>query len=308
VESAQSATPGARPLSRGMRRLLVAAAILDLLAGTQATLLSGHSALFFAWPIDSALTTAFIGASFWAAGVLIYWASRQDLFVRARIVVPAIAVVVTTLLAATIRHLDTFLISPLGPIWVEVYVLIGPIVAVVLALQLAVPGRDPHSGTHLPVALRAALTFQGAAMLSAGAWLFFFPGSANDIWPWALTELTSQAIGGWLLGIGITAAYLVWHDDRTDIPGALLSYVVLSGCLLVALLRYTRELDAGDLSVWLYAAFWLSTLAIGATGTRLAWLDGAYRVKRPTGGVPVEVVPSPWPVAPPPRDPAESLR
>jgi hypothetical protein len=76
-----------RPLSSGMRRLLVAVAVLDLLAGTQAFVLSEHTVVFFAWPIEAPLTAAFVGASFWAAGVLIFWASRQDTFVRARIVV-----------------------------------------------------------------------------------------------------------------------------------------------------------------------------------------------------------------------------
>ena len=130
-----------RLLSRGMRRLLVAAAILDLLAGTQAFLLADHAATFFAWPIDAPLSAAFIGASFWAAGVLIFWSARQDTWVRARVAIPAVAVVVTTLLAATLRHLETFS-SPLGLVWIEVYALIGPVAAVLLALQLAAPGAD----------------------------------------------------------------------------------------------------------------------------------------------------------------------
>ena len=286
-----------RPLSRGMRRLLLGAAILDLLAGTQASMLSAHSRIFFAWPIAEPLTTAFIGASFWAAGVLIFWASRQELFVRARITVPAIAVVVATLTTATVRHLDTFLITPLGPVWVEIYVLIAPVVVVVLALQLGVPGTDPRSGRRLPPWLRAGLAVQAVAMLAAGGVLFFAPGHANSWWPWPVTELTSQAIGGWLLGIGVTAAYIVWHDDREDIAGAVLSYVVLSGCLLVALARYPGSLDAGDAALWIYAAFWLSTLGLGLAGTHLAWRDGRYAVARPTGGVPVEVVAPPFPVA-----------
>jgi hypothetical protein len=305
--------PPTRPLSRGLRRLLLAAAVLDLLAGTQASILSAHTGLFFAWPIASPLTAAFVGASFWAAGVLIYWSSRQETFVRARVTVPAIAVVVTTLLIATVRHLDTFLVSPLGPLWIEIYVLIGPIVAVVLALQLAVPGRDHHSGRRLPPGLRLGLAAQGTLMLAAGATLFFAPGQAHAIWPWAVNELSSQTIGGWLLGIGVTAAYVVLHDDREDLPGVMPCYVVLGGSLLAALARYPDALDASGAAIAAYAAFWASTVALGATGTRLAHRDGRYVALRPPGGIPVEVVAASAPPAaerewPAQREwPAESL-
>jgi hypothetical protein len=282
------ATPP-RLLSRGMRRLLVAAAVLDLLAGTQAYLLPDHAAVFFAWPIQAPLTATFIGASFWAAGVLIYWSSRQRLWVRARLTVPAIAVVVATLLAATLRHIDVFG-SPLGIVWIEVYVLVGPVVVVLLALQLAAPGSDPHSGRRLPRWLRGGLAAQAAALLAGGVLLFFFPGSAADVWPWPLTELTSMAIGGWLLGIGVTAAYIVWHDDYEDVPGALLSNLVLGGAQLLALATHPGQLDAADPALWAYVAVWLIVLALGAAGVRLAARDGRYAVTRAPGGVPVELV------------------
>ena len=179
-------------------------------------MLPDHAAVFFAWPITAPLSAAYVGASFWAAGVLIFWASRQRHWVRARVTIPAIAVVVSTLLAATLRHLELFS-SPLGLVWVEVYVLVGPVAVVLLALQLGVPGTDPHSGRALPGWLRGGLAIQAGALLAAGGLLFLAPGTAADVWPWPLTELTSMAIGGWMLGVAVTAVYLVWHDDRDDI-------------------------------------------------------------------------------------------
>ena len=278
-----------RPLSRGMQRLLVAAAVLDLLAGTQAFMLPDHAAVFFAWPIAAPLSAAYVGASFWAAGVLIFWASRQTHWVRARVTIPAIAVVVGTLLAATLRHLELFS-SPLGLVWIEVYVLVGPVAVVLLALQLGVPGTDPHSGRTLPGWLRGGLAVQAGAMLATGGLLFLAPGTAADVWPWPLTELTSMAIGGWMLGVAVTAVYLVWHDDREDIAGALLADVVLGGCLLLALVMHPGQLDAADPALWAYAAGCLAVLGLGLAGVRLAHRDGAYTVTRAPGGIPVELV------------------
>ncbi|MET0686265.1 MAG: hypothetical protein ABW060_13180 [Solirubrobacteraceae bacterium] len=272
-----------------MRRLLVAAAVLDLLAGTQAFLLADHAATFFAWPIDAPLSAAFIGASFWAAGVLIFWSARQETWVRARVAIPAVAVVVSTLLAATLRHLEAFG-SPLGLVWIEVYALVGPIAAVLVALQLAAPGEDLHSGHRIPAGLRAGLALLAGGLGAAGALLFLAPGTAADVWPWPLTELTSMALGGWLGGIAVTAAYLVWFDDRADLGGALLSVTVLAACQLLALALHPAQLDAADPALWAYVAAWAGVLALGLAGVRVARADGRYRVVRGPGGVPVEMV------------------
>jgi hypothetical protein len=272
-----------------MRRLLVAAAVLDLLAGTQAFLLADHAATFFAWPIDAPLSAAFIGASFWAAGVLIFWSARQDTWVRARVALPAVAVVVATLLAATLRHLETFS-SPLGLVWVEVYALVGPVAVVLVALQLAAPGADLHSGARIPPALRGGLAALAGALGAAGALLFLAPGTAAEIWPWPLTELTSMALGGWLGGIAVTAAYLVWFDDRADLGGALLSVSVLAACQLLALAMHPGQLDAADPALWAYVAVWMAVLALGLAGVRVAQGDKRYRVVRGPGGVPVEMI------------------
>ncbi len=272
-----------------MRRLLVAAAVLDLLAGTQAFLLADHAATFFAWPIEAPLSAAFIGASFWAAGVLIFWSARQDTWVRARVAIPAVAVVVTTLLAATLRHLETFS-SPLGLVWIEVYALVGPVAVVLVALQLAAPGADLHSGARIPPALRAGLAVLAGALGAAGALLFLAPGTGADVWPWPLTELTSMALGGWLGGIAVTAAYLAWFDDRADLGGAMLSVTVLAACQLLALALHPGQLDAADPALWAYVAAWAGVLGLGLAGVRVAHGDKRYRVVRRPGGVPVEMV------------------
>ena len=268
--------PTPRLLSRGMRRLLVAAAILDLLAGTQAFLLADHASTFFAWPIDAPLSAAFIGASFWAAGVLIFWCARQDTWVRARVAIPAVAVVVVTLLTATLRHLEAFT-SPLGLVWIEVYALIGPVAAVLVALQIAAPGADHHSGRHIPAGLRAGLAVLAGGLGAAGALLFLAPGTAADVWPWPLTELTGRAAGAWC-------------DDRADLGGPLLSVTVLAACQLLALALHPGQLDAADPALWAYAAAWAGALALGLAGVRVARGDGRYRVVRGPGGVPVEMV------------------
>ena len=99
-----------------------------------------------------------------------------------------------------------------------------------------------------------------------------------------------MALGGWLGGIAITAAYLVWFDDRADLGGAMLSVTVLAACQLLALVLHPAQLDAADPALWAYAAAWAGALALGLAGVRVAHADGRYRVVRGPGGVPVEMV------------------
>jgi hypothetical protein len=61
--------------------------------------------------------------------------------------------------------------------------------------------------------------------------ILLFVGSADlraDIWPWVLTPLTAKAVGTWLIGIGVIAGYIALFDDRADVPGNSVAYLVLS--------------------------------------------------------------------------------
>ena len=56
-----------RPVVPGMRRLLLAAAVLVLLAGLQLFVFTGRTDSFFAFTIANPLAAAFLGAAYWAA-------------------------------------------------------------------------------------------------------------------------------------------------------------------------------------------------------------------------------------------------
>ena len=99
-----------------------------------------------------------------------------------------------------------------------------------------------------------------------------------------------MALGGWLGGIAVTAAYLVWADDRADLGGAMLSVTVLAACQLLALAMHPGQLDAAEPALWAYAAAWAGVLALGLAGVRVAHGDSALPHRAPAGGVPVEMV------------------
>jgi hypothetical protein len=256
-----------------MRWFLRAGALLAIIAGTQLTILTEHTDTYFFWTIGSPITAAFLGSTFTAAAVLALIASRQLWFVRAQLALPAVALVSSLLLWATLAHFDSF-DHAISPIWVEVYAFLPPVIVLLVVQQYAVPGHDPAPSRHLPPWLRLTLAGQAAVMMIAGLLVFTASDWAIDLWPWELTELTAMAVGGWLLGIGATAAYAAWHDDAEDVPRAAPAFLVLGVLTLLTVVRYPDDVQFGDPSAWVYLLVALSALGVGLYGTRIAWREG----------------------------------
>ncbi|MDQ5833402.1 MAG: hypothetical protein M3550_10165, partial [Actinomycetota bacterium] len=289
MSSARPHTPlPVRPVARGMRAFLYLATVLTFAAGLQATVLAEHSATFFAWDIQPPMGAVFIGASFWSACVLLAWSSRQRDWARARITVPSVAVVSLLLLGATLAHIDQFG-SLLGIAWIEVYAFTPPLAIAFTVVQLAAPGRDPERLERLPAVLRGVLGAQTLIMAAAGLALWIAPNDTGW-WPWVVGPMTAKAIGTWLLGTATVGTYLVVRDDREDLPGAMLSYVVLGALLLLGALRFGGDFDDTTATA-IYLAMAASTLAVGLAGAWLCQREGRYRSVQPVGGLPVQLAP-----------------
>jgi hypothetical protein len=271
-----------RPVLPGMKWLLLIASILVFMVGVQLFVFAEQTARLFAWTIDVPLTAAFLGAAYWASFALEFAASRQTIWTRARIAVPAVLLFTTLTLIVTLLHLDRFhiggnyeLITQFATwTWVAVYAIVPVVMTILLILQLRVPGRDGPRRFPLPIWVRAAPIFHAAVMLPLGLALFIAPQAALLIWPWALTPLTARAVGAWLLGLGVAAAQSVWENDWERVAIATTIYVVLGVLELLAVLRYPQFMDWSRLNAWVYLIFVLSILVFGIYG----WL----RVRRLT--------------------------
>ena len=88
--------------------------------------------------------------------------------------------------------------------------------------------------------------------------LLVAPGTADDVWPWALSPLTSRAIGSFLFGIGLAALIAVRDDDPLSFRGAALAYTALGLLELLALNLHIPDLGDRPLATALYAAFWVA--------------------------------------------------
>lgn len=93
----------------------------------------------------------------------------------------------------------------------------------------------------------------------------------------ALTPLTGQAVGAWLIGIGLTTAQMCWENDFGRIYAGIAGLAVLGALQLLALARYgASTVDWSGAGGWVYLIFVLSVFGVGLYG----WLEARRRIGR----------------------------
>src|SRR5688500_10837759 len=97
-----------RRVTVAMRWMLYVAAFFVLCAGIQLFVLTEETDRYFAWTIGVPMTAAFLGAGYWAAGVLEFLIASERIWANARPGAPAVWIFTTLTLIATLLHLDIF--------------------------------------------------------------------------------------------------------------------------------------------------------------------------------------------------------
>jgi len=265
---------GLKLLVPGMRRLLLTAAVLVLLAGIQLFVFTGRTGTFFAWTVTNPLSATFLGAAYWGAVALEALAGRQRLWANARIAVPAVFVFTVLTLITTLTHLGQFhLGSQFGVgtqivtvAWIAIYVLVPLLMAIIWAVQARAPGVDPPRSAGLPAWMYAVLGGQAVVMLSLGVALIAVPGQAGRLWPWTLTPLLAPAIGAWLVSLGVAAGQALLERDARRLRPAAVGYVLLAVLLAIALARYPHLFAWHSAAGIVYLVFLATMLLTGAVG------------------------------------------
>lgn len=272
------------PVTRGMRVLLVVAAVLVFLAGLQLTVFPTRTAEWFSWTIDVPMTAVFLGAAYWSSAVLEVAGARSRTWSRARLTVWTVLVFTVLTLVVTLVHLDKFHLGAENPTsarvitwgWLAIYAGVPVAMVVGLVLQARATGAvtDADDVRRLPAGLQWLLVGLAAVLLASGVALLLAPEWAAEAWAWPLTPLTARAIGAWLVGLGWAAAHARLVDDASSVRPVGLTgaaFVVLEA---VALLRYGDALDWSSWQAALYVAglAWIAVVSawiLALKGSRL---------------------------------------
>jgi hypothetical protein len=268
-----------RQITPGMRTMLVVAAALVLVIGLPTYVWADRTDTLFSWTVNPPLTAAFLGAGYLASTIVEYLASRKRLWANARIAVPAVLLFTTLTTIVTLVHLDKFhfgseisaLTRAVTWVWLVVYVVVPPVLALLWFRQVKAPGEDPPRTALLPGSMRLLLAIQSVILIGVGAGLYVAPVTvAEALWPWTLSALTGGAVGAWLLGVGLGVAHVVGENDLRRVVVWMRAYVIYGVLVIVAVLRFgsaadgTAVVDWGGFRIWVLLAVTVSAIAIAA--------------------------------------------
>ena len=233
-------------------RFVLFVLVLPLLfiAGVQLFILSDQTETYFAWTFASPLPAAFMGAGYWAAMFHAYEGARARGWEFVRSSMPAALTATILLTITTFLHLDKFhLNSPLFItrfvtwVWIAVYILVPPILAIAWIIQSRLPGA-PVKGRHpLPAWMRGGFLALSAFALLSGLGLFLAPEMMTSLWPWAVTPLAARAISAWLSAFGVACATLVFENDIKHGAGTCSSLLAFCVLELIVVARYASAID-----------------------------------------------------------------
>jgi hypothetical protein len=100
------------------------------------------------------------------------------------------------------------------------------------------------------------------------------------------------------VGTGVTCTVVALLDDRDVMPGWALAQIAFAGAVLLSLLRFSGDVDFGELSAWLVVVYFVSMLVSGGYAAWIAWREGFFAPIEGAGGIPVEprvTAPAPLP-------------
>ncbi len=241
----------AAPLSPVLQRLLQAASLLVFLAGVQLFVLSDYTETLFAWTVTPPLTAAFLGALYWAAGLLEWFAARSGTWAGARIAIIGVLGFTALTNLPTWANLDQYhLDSPAAWAWIAVYAVVPWLFVWALRAQRSVGWDTPDRLHRLPTPLRALLGVAGLGFLAGGLALIASPSVAGGAWPWDLspqvgsyTRFTEPYIGCWGVGLGLVAAQAAWEDELARLRPLWPAMIATPVLCTVAVLRYRSTVE-----------------------------------------------------------------
>ena len=218
--------PPTRIVAAGVIPFLVAAFVI-LYLWPEST------AHWFAWKIDSPLTTALMGAGYLGGAYFFGRLLGDRRWHRFGGGLPAVAVFTAVMLAATLLHWDIF--DPdhwVFWVWLVIYILTPVVVPLVWWINRRRDTGTPETAdVLLPAAAGRFILAAGVGLLGAAAVMFFLPAKAIELWPWPLTPLTARVLAGWLALLGTGALTMSrerrWSGWRIPLQSILLWQALL---------------------------------------------------------------------------------
>jgi hypothetical protein len=211
---------------------------------------------WFAWNVQPTITPLIMGAGYIAGA---YFFVRVALETRwHRIQVGFLPVTAFTLFMAigTFNHLDRFATAHVAFwIWVGLYVTTPILVPLAWWRNRATdPGTPEPDEPPLPGFIRPLLLTVGAVQSAVALVLLLSPSTMIEHWPWQLTPLTAQTLGGWFALPGVTALMMGLDGRWTAIRITLESQLIGLALILLGTIRAWDDIDSSNSLAYVFVA------------------------------------------------------
>jgi hypothetical protein len=231
------------------------------------------SATNFAWPIRPAVMASVLGAFYITTAPLFLlplFARRWEMI---RVMILPAALFCAVQLVATFLHWEKFTAdSRPFAVWLASYVLPPPIlVAAYVWQQRSSSANAAASGETFQRWLRVLCIACGGALALIGTVCFVLPALLIPRFAWTLTPLTTRSFSAWLLLFGTLLLCMARDNDRTRCRLASLMLIFALPALIVQMLRFRGEVDAGSPALWLFLTFFATAFFCGLCLARGSW-------------------------------------
>src|SRR5690349_11389044 len=211
---------------------------------------------WFAWDVQPTITPLIMGAGYIAGAYFFVRVARETRWHRIHVGFLPVTAFTLFMAIGTFAHLDRFATGHVAFwIWVGLYVTTPILVPLAWWRNRATDPGTPEPGEPpLPRFVRPVLLSAGAAQSAVALALLLWPSVMIDHWPWHLTPLTAQTLGGWFALPGVTALMMGLDGRWTAIRITLESQLIGLALILLGTARAWEDVDTANAIAYVFVA------------------------------------------------------
>jgi len=211
---------------------------------------------WFAWDVQPTITPLIMGAGYIAGAYFFVRVARETRWHRVQVGFLPVTAFTIFMAIGTFNHLDRFMTAHVAFwIWVGLYVITPILVPLAWWRNRATDPGVPEPGEPpLPPFVRPALLIAGAFESVVALVLLLSPSIMIEHWPWYLTPLTAQTLGGWFALPGVTALMMGLDGRWSAIRITLESQLIGLGLILLATVRAWEDVDTSNGLAYVFVA------------------------------------------------------
>jgi hypothetical protein len=203
---------------------------------------------WFAWDVQPTITPLVMGAGYIAGAYFFVRVSRATRWHRIHVGFLPVTAFTLFMAIGTFNHLDRFATEHVAFwIWVGLYVTTPVLVPLAWWRNRATDPGTPEPGERpLPGFVRPMLLAAGGVQSAVALVLLLMPSTMIEHWPWLLTPLTAQTLGGWFALPGVTALMMGLDGRWSAIRITLESQLIGLALILLGTIRAWEDVDTSN--------------------------------------------------------------